>query len=1106
MSPCPHCAHANRDGARFCDSCGARLASPPDGPAEERKVVSVLFCDLVGFTASSHAADPEDVSRDLAAYHAIARHEVERFGGVVEKFIGDAVVGVWGAPILHEDDAERAVRAALAIIDAVEVDVRVAVNTGEAMVRVDPGADPGFGVVGDVVNTASRLQGVAPVGGVVVGEGTVRAVRGTVEFQPLPAAQVKGIPEPVPLWRVASLQPESPESHMADTPLIGRAGELSLLAGLYDRAAKEPGLQLVSLIGEPGVGKSRLVIEFERWLAAQAPQPMVRRGRCLAYGDGVGYWPLAEIIKGQAGITEQDSEEEATRKVEALVDGMNEAAWLRARLAPLVGLSGEAADREQVFSAWRRVFDELATRRPLVLVVEDIHWADPALLAFLRQFAERSADAPILVLCTARPELFEAHAGWGGDLVNASTLALRPLKQEETRKLAQALLPTSTTSSTVALLVERCGGNPLYAEEYSRLFVERTTTVEVDMPDTLQAVIAARIDTLPRVRKALLQDAAVIGKAFWVGALAAIGRRERSDVELAMHDLARKELIRPVRVSGIPGDEEYTFWHDLVHEVAYKGIPRARRGRLHAEAARWIERAAGDRIGDRSELIAYHYRTALQADPGTEDDTESTRRGAVRHLGIAAARAMQMDAGHAGRLALQGMELARDGDPERARLLCVLGTATLRTGDLPAARAMLAKARTLALEIGDWESLGESYFQDLEAVYFVGDGTEFDVIFDDAVRTLVSGPDTGQFAMVLTNGAFIALFRGELERARELTERALAMARRVGYVPGVATALNVRGLMRTELADRGGLDDLEQSLDIYEQHGSVWTTMALVHLAGAKLRWEGATGFPDLYEQAIENGLRTHDTTYEMLARMDAILPLEMLGDFAGALAMADTVIDWADAADASQHGVRAKSDKARILALQGKLDEAEATLEGVLEQSQRIMDAQVLTPALTSHAFLAFMRGDHSAARDHLQQITADQISNDSASGLLFRLLLSVGEIDRTVGLISDVPKGTTRLEHIRASAHAMIFEAKGDTEAALRLYRNSATNWHTFGDVLEEALAIAGQARCLTASGQVGPAEQLADKAGAVFTRLAVDRAALAVPWVVPAPSPRA
>jgi class 3 adenylate cyclase/tetratricopeptide (TPR) repeat protein len=1103
MAACESCGLENRDGARFCDSCGTRLISPVDAPAEERKVVSVLFCDLVGFTASSHAMDPEDVSRDLAVYHGVARREIERFGGVVEKFIGDAVVGVWGSPVVHEDDAERAVRAALGIIDAVELDVRVAVNTGEAMVRMDPGADPGFGVVGDVVNTASRLQGIAPVGGVIVGEGTVRAVRGAISFDRLAPAHVKGKPEPVPVWRAVHLNRAPTDTHQTTTPLIGRAGELKLLVGLYERAAEEPGLQLVSLVGEPGIGKSRLVIEFERWLTEEAPEAVVRRGRCLAYGDGVGYWPLAEIIKTHAGISEHDSEEEATRKLAGLVDGMTDAAWLRARLSPLVGLSGEAADREQVFAAWRRVFDELATHRPLVLIVEDIHWAHPALLAFLRQFAERSADVPILVLCTARPELFEAHAAWGGDLINVSTLALRPLKAAETLELAHTLLPASTTSSAADLLAERCGGNPLYAEEYARLFLERTISVEMEMPDTLQALIAARIDTLPGDRKALLQDAAVIGKTFWVGAVTAIGKREKVEVEHAVHELARKELIRPVRSSGIPGDEEYSFWHDIVHEVVYRGIPRARRGHLHGEAARWIQQAAGERIGDRAELIAYHYRTALDLGPSTEgQETDEVRRGAVRHLAIAATRAMQMDAGHAERLARQGLDLAAAGDPEQARLLCVLGTATLRTGDLASARTSLAKARNLALSAGDWASLGESYFQEIEAAYFAGEGDTFVTLFDEAVRTLSDGPDTGEFAMVLTNGAFLAVFRGELERARELTERALTMGRRVQYPPAVATALNVRGLLRTELADRDGIDDLEESVAIYEQHGSVWTTMALIHLGGARLRWEGITRFPDLLQQAIDNGVRTHDATYEMLARLESILPLEMLGDWGRAISTADEVIAWADGVDALQHGARAKSEKARLLALQGRLDEAEATFAGVLRQAQRIEDAQVLTPALTTQALIAFMRGHDADARSHLQQVRADQITNDSASGLFFRLTVAVGDVDRAAELVSDIPRGTTRLENIRTGARALISEARGDATAAVAQYRESANRWQSFGDVFEEAQARAGEGRCQRALGHTAEAERVAAEYEPVLAALGVASAGL----LIPAPAARA
>src|SRR4249919_1301671 len=438
---CAKCGRENPEGARFCNGCGAAFGDEAPQPREERKVVSVLFCDVVGFTASAASADPEDVSRQLGEYHAIVRGEIERFGGTVEKFIGDAAVGVWGAPVAHEDDAERAVRAAFSMIEGVGVGVRVAVNTGEVLVRLDPRLDSGVGVVGDVVNTASRLQAIAPVGGVVVGEGTVRATGGTIEYEELEPATLKGKPEPVAVWQAVAARTGSGERRETSaTPFVGRRAELEFLQRVYERALAEPGLQLITIVGEPGVGKSRLVAELEGWLAVHPASPVVRRGRCLAYGDGIGFWPLAEIIKTQLGIAESDTEDEARTKLQRGVEGMMDAPWLRARLAPLVGLPGEAGERQEVFTAWQRFLDEIADRAPLVLVVEDIHWADPAMLAFLRHLVEWSSGVPMLLACTTRPELLEAHAGWGGDLVNATTLAVRPLNDDDTATLAHALL------------------------------------------------------------------------------------------------------------------------------------------------------------------------------------------------------------------------------------------------------------------------------------------------------------------------------------------------------------------------------------------------------------------------------------------------------------------------------------------------------------------------------------------------------------------------------------------------------------------------------------------------------------------------------------------
>ena len=538
--------------------------------------MSVLFCDLVGFTASAHATDPEDVSRSLRAYHAQVRSEIQRYGGAVEKFIGDAIVGVWGAPVAREDDAERAVRSALSIVEAAEADVRVAVNTGEALVRLAPSADQGVGVIGDVVNTASRLQAVAPVGGVVVGEGTVRRTTKSIAYEELEPATLKGKPELVSVWRaVAARFPLGEPASVPQGPFVGRSRELRLVLDVFARTIEEPGLQLVSIVGEPGVGKSRLVSEVDQQLAARGSVTRLS-GRCLAYGSTPGYGPFADIVMGYLGLTPASSAAEATGRLETALAGMPEAAWLRARLGPLIGLGGVGADREEAFSAWVSFLEELASRTPLVLIVEDLHWSDTAMLRFLRHLAEWSTGVPLLLICTARPEFLDLHPNWAGGLTNATTLALRPLSAADTRRLVHGLLPSVHRSELLlTTLSDRSGGNPLYAEEYARLVGQGSLQRlnENDVPDSLQAVIAARIDALAPDRKQLIHDAAVVGKVFWVNALGAVGGHDLDQVREGLHELARKDLVRRHRTSTLPDEEEYSFWHDLVQQVCYQQIP-----------------------------------------------------------------------------------------------------------------------------------------------------------------------------------------------------------------------------------------------------------------------------------------------------------------------------------------------------------------------------------------------------------------------------------------------------------------------------------------------------------------------------------------------------
>jgi class 3 adenylate cyclase len=586
VSACPQCGEENPERAKFCLDCGAALGERAAAPVrEERKIVTALFCDLVGFTAASEQQDPEDVRARIRPYHARLRREIERYGGTVEKFVGDAVMAVFGAPVAHEDDAERAVRAGRGILEAIaelneaepgfDLQVRVGINTGEAVVALGARPEQGEGLVtGDVVNTAARIQSVAPVNGVAVGMQTYRATSRVFEYEPLAQVAVKGKAEPLSLWRANAVRDRfgRDSTRGNETPFVGRELEKPLLIGTFERAAQQRSVQLVTIVGEPGVGKSRLAAELFAYVDTKPELVTWRQGRCLPYGEGITFWALGEIVKAESGILESDSAEVAAAKLEAAVSPEEpERQWLLQRLAPLVGIEAASpAERQELFTAWRRFLEGLAAARPSVFVFDDLHWADEALLGFLEHLAEWSQGVPLLVLCTARPELYERRPGWGAGQRNAHTINLSPLSDQETAELVSNLTTTTVLSHELErAILERAGGNPLYAEEFVRLLADRRLEQEGDvpaeaaLPGSLQALIAARLDTLSPERKSLLQDAAVLGKVFWAGAVAEIGGRGPAEVETALHELARKELVRPARTSSMEGEREYSFWHLL---------------------------------------------------------------------------------------------------------------------------------------------------------------------------------------------------------------------------------------------------------------------------------------------------------------------------------------------------------------------------------------------------------------------------------------------------------------------------------------------------------------------------------------------------------------
>ncbi len=645
----------------------------------ERKVVTVVFADLVGFTSQAEAMDPEDVAALLDPYHARLKSELERFGGTVEKFIGDAVMAIFGAPVAHEDDAERAVRAALAIRDWASdesIELRVGVNTGEVVVTLGGSPAEGQAAAGDAVNTAARLQTAAPVGHVLVGERTFRATERMIEYAPLDPVQAKGKSNPVPVWRAVGARSRVALERVQGARLVGRRRELELLVGGLGRARQERSPELVTLVGEPGIGKTRLVHELYDRIEREQELTYWRHGRCLPYGEGVTFWALGEMVKAQAGILEGDDEEQAERMLRAVVEDP----WMESHLRPLVGLSSDVElgrdRREEAFTAWRRFFEGLADERPLVLVFEDVHWADESLLDFIDYLVEWAGGVPLLVVCTARPELLTRRPGWGGGKPNALTISLSPLSNDDTARLLGDLLERSVLpAETQADLLASAGGNPLYAEEFARVLRERGRVES--LPETVQGLIAARVDLLEPEHKSLLQGAAVIGKTFWLGAVAALAGREREAVEKLLHVLERKEFVRRERSSLVAGEVEYAFRHLLVRDVAYGQIPRAERAQGHRRAAEWI--GALGRPEDHSETLAHHYAQALELSELAGLDRGEFSGVAQTAFADAGDRAFALNAYEAAaRHYHAALDLLEEGDARRGRLLARFARSLVR--------------------------------------------------------------------------------------------------------------------------------------------------------------------------------------------------------------------------------------------------------------------------------------------------------------------------------------------------------------------------------------------------------------------------------------------
>jgi class 3 adenylate cyclase len=618
MPACGACGQDNPEIARFCLACGAPLGTETPH-REERRIVSVVFVDLVGFTSRSEQLDPEDVRAILTPYHGTVRDELESFGGVVEKFVGDAVMAVFGAPTSHGDDPERAVRAALAVRDAVaalnteqpelELRIRGAVNTGEAVVTLS--ARPALGeamVAGDVVNTASRLQQHAPVGEIVVGEETYRATRDAIEYEPAEAVTAKGKAAPIALWRAVAESSATGERHLSSTPFVGRSREVDLLDATWERVERERRPHLMTVLGPPGVGKSRLSAEFTERISSRGGR--IVRGRCLPYRERSAYGAFAMQVKELAGIYDSDDVAVATEKLRALVErlvGTEEAETVAGHIAILLGFETKttAPDRDSLFRSVR-VFIEAGSRdEPTAFVFEDIHWGDSALLDLIELLAARLHDLPVLLLTLSRPELLDRRPAWGGGLLAYHALPLEPLGGSDAAELALHLLGADTKASQVA---EAAEGNPLFIEQLAAVLIERGPAEADALPTTIRGLVSARLDALPGGERDVLLDASIVGRIFWRGALERIARDPAFLAE-ALAALERRDLIRRDSMSRIEGDEQWAFKHVLIRDVAYDLQPRTRRREGHRHIAEFIEESTPE-VGEAGAALARHWRGA----------------------------------------------------------------------------------------------------------------------------------------------------------------------------------------------------------------------------------------------------------------------------------------------------------------------------------------------------------------------------------------------------------------------------------------------------------------------------------------------------------------
>jgi class 3 adenylate cyclase/predicted ATPase len=972
---CPN-GHPVAADARFCDECGAALTtaeapSAQDGPAAERRLVSVLFADLVGFTAASADRDAEETRELLSRYFDTCKRLIALYGGTVEKFIGDAVMAVWGTPTATEDDAERAVRAALDLVAAVSalgdevgaagLQARGGVLTGEAAVTL--GAEGQGMVAGDLVNTASRIQSAAEPGTVLVGEATRRATEPTIVYDDAGAHELKGKDGLTPLWRalrVVSGARGSLKSHGLEAPFVGRERELRQIKDLFHASADEAKPHLVSVTGIAGIGKSRLGWEFYKYFDGLPQLTYWHRGRCLAYGEGVTYWALADMVRMRCRIAEDEEPAFALAKMQTTLEehiaDPEERSFVEPRLAQLLGLGDqEPRERQDLFAAWRLFFERLADVYPTVLAFEDMQWADESLLDFVEYLLEWSRNSPLYVITLARPELLERRATWGAGHRNFSSLYLEPLSPDAMEELLGGLVP-GLPADTRDQILARAQGVPLYAVETVRMLLDRGLLVQegpvyapageigdLEVPETLHALIAARLDGLSADERRLLQDGAVLGKTFTPAGLAALAATPEQDFGSLLAGLVRKEVLGVQADPRSPEHGQYGFLQDLVRHVAYETLSKRERRAKHLAAADFLQSSLSADESEVVEVVASHYLDAYHATPDA-DDAADIKRKAHDTLVKAGVRAASVGAAAEARRHFEDAAGLTDEQREQAELLARAADMAVRVGDPEASWELYRRSLALHEAAGDVQAAARVTSQMSFGLAFTEHRDWLLEQLEEAFEVLVRHEPDEELAVLAARLSRAYWFAGDIERAAERAELALEIAQAQGLPAALAVALRAKSAV---LESRGRQHEsvalMKHSLEVSLEHDLADdASTAYFLLSDGCFRKDRYAAALDFLDKALVLSRRVGNRPYEWATLAERTYPLLMLGRWDEALATTDDFTQ--EQVDSGGVVLSVLQSGVEIHLYRGELDEARRIYEMFrrLEDSTDLQDQAV--------------------------------------------------------------------------------------------------------------------------------------------------------------------